>query len=56
MQICYIMIELTFLKELILIELVHQMILIFVTIGILLDRGLSFNRISALMYDVLMLS
>ena len=45
---CYIMmIELTLLKELMLIKQVHQKSVIFATIGIFKTEGLSFNRMSA---------
>ena len=43
----YIMIELTFLKELILIRNVNQKSAIFFTIGIFLTKGLGFNHIYA---------
>ena len=42
------MIELTFLKELILIKQVHQKGVIFVTIGIFEIKGLSFNQMSSM--------
>ena len=47
------MIELTFLKELILIKQVHQKSAIFVTIGIFLKKGLNFKHmyvIDAMIY------
>ena len=42
------MIELTFLKELMLIKQVYQMSAIFVTISIFKIQGLSFNWMSAM--------
>ena len=48
MKKCYIMIELTFLKELKLIKQVHQKSLMFVTIGISEIINLSFNQMSAI--------
>ena len=45
---CYISIELTFLKELMLIKQANQKIAIFVTIGIFEVKGLSFNRMFAM--------
>ena len=48
----YDMIELMFLKELMLIRQVHQKNLIFVTIGIFQIKGLSFNRMSVM--DIMM--
>ena len=45
---CYISIELTFLKELMLIKQVHQESVIFVTIGVFEIKILSFNQISAI--------
>ena len=50
----YILIELTFLKELTLIKPVHQKSVMLVTIGISLIIILSFNQMSAIdiIYDV----
>ena len=42
-----ILIELTFLKELILIKQLHQKSVIFITIGISITKVLSFNQMSA---------
>ena len=39
---CYTLIELTFLKELILIKQVNQKSVVFVTIGIFLNKGFKF--------------
>ena len=44
---CYILIELTFLKELMLIKLAHQKNVIFVNISILYIILLTFNQMSA---------
>ena len=44
---CYIIIELTFLEELILIKQVHQKNVIFVAIGIFWIKDLSFKSMSA---------
>ena len=48
MKKCYIMIELTFLKELKLIKQVHQKSVMFVTIGISEIIDLSVNQMSAI--------
>ena len=40
---CYISIELTFLKELMLIKQVHQKSVVFVTILVFLDKGFKFE-------------
>ena len=48
MQKCYIMIELTFLKELVLIRQANHKSEIFVTIGIFYIKDLSFNHIYAI--------
>ena len=45
---CYVSLELTFLKELMLIKQVHQKSVIFVTIGIFKVIVLSFNQMSAI--------
>ena len=45
------MIELAFLKELILIKQVHQKTVIFVTIGTFRINGLSVNRVPAIYLD-----
>ena len=45
---CYVSIELTFPKELILIKQVHQKSMIFVTIGISYIKVLSFNQMPAI--------
>ena len=45
---CHILIELTFLKELMLLKQVHQKSVIFVTIGIAWIIVLSFNQMSAI--------
>ena len=45
---CYVSIELTFPKELILIKQVHQKSVIFVTIGISYIKVLSFNQMPAI--------
>ena len=44
----YILIELTFLKELMLIRQVHQNSVIFATIGIFYIKALTFNQMSAM--------
>ena len=44
---CYILIELTFLEELMLIGQVNQKVATFVTIDVFQIKGLSFNRTSA---------
>ena len=51
---CYILIELTFLKELTLIKPVHQKSVMLVTIDISIITILSFNQMSAIdiIYDV----
>ena len=45
---CYVRIELTFLKELMLTRQVNQKSAIFATIGIFKIKGLRFNRMSAM--------
>ena len=45
---CHLMIELAFLKELILIRQANQKSAMFVTIGIFQIKALNFNQISAL--------
>ena len=45
---CYILIELTFLKELMLIKQVNQKSVVFFTIGISSIRIWSFNQMSAI--------
>ena len=45
---CCILIELTFLKELMLIKQANQMSTIFVTIGIFKIKALNFNQVSAI--------
>ena len=48
LQKCYIMIELMFLKELMLIKQVHQQSVIFATIGISETIVLNFNQTSVI--------
>ena len=50
------MIELTLLKELMLIKQVHQKKVMFVTIGTFLIIVLSFNQMYAICHDLLMMS
>ena len=53
---CYILIELTFLKELILIEELHQKSVIFVTIGISWNYSFMFQpNVSNRCHDLLMM-
>ena len=54
---CYIMAELTFLKELMLIKQVHQKSMIFVTIGIFLIKGFKFQpNVCNRCHDLLIMS
>ena len=54
---CYISIELTFLKELMLIRQVNQVSVIFATIGIFLNKGFKFQpNVCDRCHDLLMTS